>query len=459
MHKIREIKHYPPIHKIFEYYHEEEDIVFLDSSLQNQLGRYSIMGRKPYLKLVQGEVFTANGVIQDISFEEYIRIYLREHPDKNETELPIVSGAIGYLTYDYGRKKERVATRHPLEVDMPDAVFCFYDNFIVEDHREKRLYTVTNGQTEDADILQDKVSLEICRIYEDQGADREEITVNDCQKKVNISPNFTKKEYMQAVDDMISYIIEGDIYIANMTQHLYIESPRKPFEVFRDLRKQNPSPFGGFLNYKGLQIVCASPERFLQMHDRHVETRPIKGTRKRGATPDEDAAMRAELENSKKDKSELLMIVDLERNDLNRVCVPGTVKVTEMYTVEEYATVFHLISNVAGELREDLTVMDLLKSAFPGGSITGAPKLRAMEIIDELEHSRRNLYTGSIGYFTLDGGCDFNIVIRTAVCQNGKYYLGVGGGITYESELEFEYEETLQKAKAVVEALCGGGKS
>ena len=195
------------------------------------------------------------------------------------------------------------------------------------------------------------------------------------------------------------------------------------------------------------------------MHDRHVETRPIKGTRKRGATPDEDAAMRAELENSKKDKSELLMIVDLERNDLNRVCVPGTVKVTEMYTVEEYATVFHLISNVAGELREDLTVMDLLKSAFPGGSITGAPKLRAMEIIDELEHSRRNLYTGSIGYFTLDGGCDFNIVIRTAVCQNGKYYLGVGGGITYESELEFEYEETLQKAKAVVEALCGGGKS
>lgn len=163
--------------------------------------------------------------------------------------------------------------------------------------------------------------------------------------------------------------------------------------------------------------------------------------------------MRQELADSEKDKSELLMIVDLERNDLNRVCVPGSVKVTEMYTVEEYATVFHLISNVEGRLREDCNVMDLLESAFPGGSITGAPKLRAMEIIDELEHGRRNLYTGSIGYFTLDGDCDFNIVIRTAVYKDGTYYLGVGGGITYESDLAFEYEETLQKAKAVLEAL------
>ena len=163
--------------------------------------------------------------------------------------------------------------------------------------------------------------------------------------------------------------------------------------------------------------------------------------------------MKAELENSEKDKSELLMIVDLERNDLNRVCKPGSVKVTEMFTVETYATVFHLVSNVVGELREDCNVMDLIEAAFPGGSITGAPKLRAMEIIDELEHGRRNIYTGSIGYLTLDGDCDFNIVIRTALYSGGVYDLGVGGGITYESELEFEYEETLQKAKAVLEAM------
>ena len=186
-----------------------------------------------------------------------------------------------------------------------------------------------------------------------------------------------------------------------------------------------------------------------------VATRPIKGTRKRGATKEEDAVMRKELEESDKDKSELLMIVDLERNDLNRVCIPGSVKVTEMYSIETYATVFHLVSEVQGRLAEGKNVVDLLEAAFPGGSITGAPKLRAMEIIEELEHGRRNLYTGSIGYVTLDGDCDFNIVIRTAVHKNGTYYLGVGGGITCESETEFEYEETLQKAKAVLQALEG----
>ena len=169
---------------------------------------------------------------------------------------------------------------------------------------------------------------------------------------------------------------------------------------------------------------------------------------------EEDAALRLELEQSEKDKSELLMIVDLERNDLNRVCRPGSVKVTELFTVEAYATVFHLVSNIQGQLAEGMDVTDLLKAAFPGGSITGAPKYRAMEIIDELEHGKRGLYTGSIGYLTLDGACDLNIVIRTALHRDGRYHLGVGGGITAESDLEFEYEETLQKARAVLEALA-----
>ena len=163
--------------------------------------------------------------------------------------------------------------------------------------------------------------------------------------------------------------------------------------------------------------------------------------------------LRQELADSCKDKSELLMIVDLERNDLNRVCTPGSVKVTELFTVEAYATVFHLVSDIEGTLEDGKNVMDLLEATFPGGSITGAPKYRAMEIIDGLEHGKRNLYTGSIGYLTLDGSCDFNIVIRTALHKDGKYHLGVGGGITAESDLEFEYEETLQKAKAILDAL------
>ena len=170
----------------------------------------------------------------------------------------------------------------------------------------------------------------------------------------------------------------------------------------------------------------------------------------------EDETLRLELEHSEKDKSELLMIVDLERNDFNRVCETGSVKVTEHFTVETYATVFHLVSNIVGKLPEKATAMDVIEAAFPGGSVTGAPKIRAMEIIDELEADSRGLYTGSMGYFSLDGNCDFNIVIRTAVCQDGIYHIGVGGGITCESETEFEHEETWQKAKALLEAIAYG---
>jgi len=258
---------------------------------------------------------------------------------------------------------------------------------------------------------------------------------------------------MDAIEAMIRYIVEGDIYIANMTQQLALTSSQEPYAMFQRLRKTNPSPFGGYFNYGSFQVVCASPERFLKMRNGKVQTRPIKGTRKRGSTPEEDAALRRELEQSEKDKSELLMIVDLERNDLNRVCIPGSVRVTELFSVEAYATVFHLISNVEGELRPELTAMDLIEAAFPGGSITGAPKLRAMEIIDELEHGDRGLYTGSMGYLSLNGDCDLNIVIRTALYQNGVYHLGVGGGITCESDPEFEYEETLQKARALMRVL------
>lgn len=488
MQLIHELTHYPDMEHIFSLIHEKEDAVFLDSSLQNDLGQYSVIGLHPYLKLVKGEQFTVNGEVSSVSFETFLKKYLKEHREENHTALPLTSGAIGYFSYDYGRKKEQVVTRHPLETDIPDSILIFYDSFIIEDHENKRLYLIANGHGQDSragmqdmEALverasgQDAHTLAERTVRQDAhtlakrttGQDAHTLAENpDGQRtgvqaekpaepaeKAAVSANFTKQDYMDAVRRMIEYIIEGDIYIANMTQQLQIASSMAPYEMFRRLRRSNPSPFGGYFNYGGFQVVCASPERFLQMRKNQVQTRPIKGTRKRGSTPEEDAALRLELEQSSKDQSELLMIVDLERNDLNRVCVPGSVQVTELFTVEAYATVFHLISNIAGQLRPELTVMDLIEAAFPGGSITGAPKLRAMELIDELEHSRRNLYTGSMGYISLDGDCDFNIVIRTALCQNGVYHLGVGGGITCESELEFEYEETLQKAKALLEAL------
>ena len=459
---IKELTPYIPAVEIFRIYEREPGAAFLDSSLVNELGHYSVIGRCPYLKLVKdGKTFTINGKPEtETTFEDYMREYLNTHEDKNDSRLPLVSGAVGYFSYDYGRKQMGVPSGEKDLVTIPEAVLTFYDCFVVEDCQEKRTYLVSNGISGNAAAqigAMEKAILEsIKNRKQEESETGENINARNSHRekfKIQIHPNFEKEEYKQAVDRMIRYIIEGDIYIANMTQQLTIESEKQPLDVFYDLRKNNPSPFGGYLDFGDYQIVCASPERFLKMKDRHVNTRPIKGTRKRGATPEEDEMLRQELVDSGKDKSELLMIVDLERNDLNRVCTPGSVKVTELFTVEAYATVFHLVSDIEGTLEDGKNVMDLLEATFPGGSITGAPKYRAMEIIDELEHGKRNLYTGSIGYLTLDGSCDFNIVIRTALHKNGKYHLGVGGGITAESDLEFEYEETLQKAKAILDAL------
>lgn len=446
---IKEMKPARGAAELYTYFAGTDDSVFLDSSLVNKLGRYSVIGAVPYLKLVkEGNGFYINGEKETTcSFETYLKTYLAEHKDKNNTELPIISGAIGYFSYEYGRKLMEVDSAKEDLVSIPDAVLVFYDFYIIEDRQEQRTYLIANGITGEAAKLMDEMETRI------NGKPVYMQKESDTEYPIEVRPNFAKDEYKQAVDRMIRYIIEGDIYIVNMTQQLTVKSDKVPLDVFYDLRENNPSPFGGYFDYGDFQIVCASPERFLKMQKGHVNTRPIKGTRKRGETPEEDMLMRTELENSEKDKSELLMIVDLERNDLNRVCNPGSVKVTELFTVEEYATVFHLVSDIEGDLEESKNVMDLLEAAFPGGSITGAPKYRAMEIIDEMENNKRNLYTGSIGYLTLDGDCDFNIVIRTALHKDGKYYLGVGGGITAESDLEFEYEETLQKAKAVLQAM------
>lgn len=469
MRLIREYKQYPQIERIFAQVQGEKDAVFLDSSLHGPLGRYSIIALHPYMKLVKGEQFTVNGKISGEKFETFVKRYLRDHREENPTELPLVSGAAGYFSYDYGRGKEGVASRHDKEMDIPDCVLIFYDSFVIEDHEKQMLSLIANDHGQDcrkgmaklqalvdlADKGKEAFLYGLPGQKKNGGKSVGDFPEGNCSQKdtCKVTTNYTKQDYERAVRKMIQYITEGDIYIANMTKQLRIASDLSPYEMFCRLRKVNPSPFGGYFHYGDFQIISASPERFLQMRNHHIQTRPIKGTRKRGSTPEEDMALCRELELSGKDKSELLMIVDLERNDLNRVCVPGSVKVTELFTVETYATVFHLVSNVEGELRKELTVMDLLEAAFPGGSITGAPKLRAMELIDELEHDRRNLYTGSMGYLSLDGDCDFNIVIRTALYRDGVYHLGVGGGITCESEPEFEYEETVQKARAFLNVL------
>lgn len=449
---------YLPAIDIFLLFYGKEEMAFLDSSLVNELGKYSILGLKPYQTFMKKDgKFYENEVLQkNQSFEQGLKHYLSEHKDQNEFDIPMVSGAIGYFSYDYGRENMEIVSRQPDVCQIPEAVWTFYDVMIVEDCHRKEVYISAGGNTEDPGQQLQQIEWRILcksREHRREGENRENAAEKTQIQKENVQFYFEKEDYKNSIEKMVQYMREGDIYIANMTQQLKIRSKKQPLDVFRTLRKKNPSPFGGFLDYGTCQIISASPERFLQLKNRKVQTRPIKGTRKRGETPEEDALLYRELEQSEKDHSELLMIVDLERNDLNRVCVPGSVKVTELFSIETYATVFHLISNIEGTLKESCDVVDLLDAAFPGGSITGAPKYRAMEIIDELEHGKRGLYTGTLGYLTLDGACDWNIVIRTAVYKEGYYYLGVGGGITVESDPEFEYEETLQKAKAILEAL------
>lgn len=265
--------------------------------------------------------------------------------------------------------------------------------------------------------------------------------------------NFEKEEYEDAIRKLKDYIRSGDVYIANMTRRIWCENTSPSFEIYEKLRSINKAPFSAYMNFEDFQVISSSPERFLSVVDGKVHTRPIKGTRPRGKNPKEDKENKEALINSEKDKSELLMIVDLERNDLSKVCTPHSVKVTELFKIEEYATVFHLVSTVEGRLKDGASSIKCIKECFPGGSITGAPKIRAMEIIEELEGLKRNLYTGSIGYFDIRGNCDFNIVIRTIIKKDNRAYFGVGGGITWDSNPEDEWFETIDKAKALMKVL------
>jgi para-aminobenzoate synthetase component 1 len=266
--------------------------------------------------------------------------------------------------------------------------------------------------------------------------------------------SFTHRGYVDAVSRVREYIFAGDIFQANLSQRLEAPLRESPWSLYRRLRVQNRAPFAAYLDFPEAVVISASPERFLLVNEHgQVETRPIKGTRPRGLGPEHDAALGVALTASAKDRAENLMIVDLMRNDLSRVCSPGTVKVPELFALERYATVHHLVSTVVGTLAPGADALDLLRAAFPGGSITGAPKIRAMEIIAELEPSPRGVYCGSIGYWSVTGALDMNIAIRTAVVQGGRVYFSAGGGIVADSDPEQEYRETLDKARGMIEAL------
>ena len=451
----------------FELFYQRPFSFFLDSGMDHQrLGRYSFIGSDPFLILKsrgnhiillspKGSESKRNNPFDIL--DELLNTYTL---DSYPSPTPFNSGVVGYFSYDLCHFIEHLPSTAIDDLQLPECYLGFYDLVLAFDHLEGKTYITSCGFPE----LEEEKRLKRASERLQEARNRlllppSSLIINPTARRSNITAgitlksNFTHQEYLKAVEAAREYIAAGDIFQVNLSQRFEADSPFSPYQLYQHLRNINPAPFAAYLNFDEVTVLSASPERFLKVQGDLVETRPMKGTRSRGSSAAEDEALARELQNSLKDKAENVMIVDLERNDLGRVCRFGTVKVRELWTLEKYATVFQLTSTVEGRLRQDKDRIDLLKACFPGGSITGAPKVRAMEIIDELEPTRRGIYTGSIGYLSFSGEMDLNIVIRTILVKDGKVYFQVGGGIVYDSDPEGEYQETLDKAKALFQAL------
>ncbi|MBU4267224.1 MAG: aminodeoxychorismate synthase component I [Candidatus Altiarchaeota archaeon] len=435
--------------EFFDSVSDRDYAFFLDSGMSHdRLGRYSFIGYEPFM------VFRSKGraveVIRDGKTEDIeanpfdvLEGLLKDYR-VDETELPFTGGAVGFFGYDLKDMLYDLPQLAEDDIRMWDCVLGFYDSVLVFDHLEKKWYLTGCGFT-DRDY-----GGEIERASEFPG-DKEENSGGFAGYK----SNFKKEEYLRTLKRVKEYIAAGDIYQANISQRLEAEMMIESWELYKRLREINPAPFAAFLNFGDIAVVSASPERFFRVEGRRIETRPIKGTRPRGGDSEEDKGLEKELLASEKDKAEHVMIVDLERNDLGKVCEFGSIKVSEFEVIEGYSTVFQMVSTVEGVLREDVSQVDCLRAMFPGGSITGAPKVRAMEIIEELEPTKRGLYTGSIGYLGFNGNIDLSIVIRTFLVKDNRAYFQVGGGIVADSSPEAEYQETMDKAKALIDSLQG----
>jgi para-aminobenzoate synthetase component 1 len=464
--------------------------LFLDSATPGtRLGRYSFVTADP-VAIVQSkgartEIRNARGGASR-AVEGDVLVHIEEMVGPHRRDPlnglpPFQGGAAGYLAYDWGRVLEHIPENQYEDLGLPDAVFGIYDWVIAWDHLQSRAWLISTGIPEVEDAARSRRAKEraaqvIARlegggVQPERGADQGSRAADRRDRRpppshpveggwwdprLDVRSSFTHRGYLDAVARVREYILAGDIFQANLSQRFEAALIESPWALYRRMRIRNAAPFAAFLETPELSVVSASPERFLRVDaSGHVETRPIKGTMPRGFGPEHDGLLGQALSESAKDRAENLMIVDLMRNDLSRVCRPGSVRAPELFALEHYATVHHLVSTVVGELATGCTALDLLRAAFPGGSITGAPKVRAMEIIAELEPSQRSLYCGSIGYYSVTGALDSSIAIRTVIAPAGRdrVYFGAGGGIVADSDPEQEYRETLHKARGMIDAL------
>jgi para-aminobenzoate synthetase component I len=456
--------------------------IFLDSAARGtRLGRYSFLTADP-VAVVRSKGARVECGTRAVSGDalETLRALLAPFAADPVSGLPpFQGGAAGYLAYDWGRVHERIpAPRHD-DLSVPDVVLGVYDWVLAWDHETSKAWLVSTGLLEVSPAARarraaDRAAAVMGRLRSSEivepvlpqaplvrpaalttpMAPTYAISEEWSDPRLELRSSFTHEGYLDAVAKVREYIFAGDIFQANLSQRFDAPLAEPPWSLYCRLRTQNAAPFAAFLDFPEAVVLSASPERFLHVDIHgHVETRPIKGTRPRGVGPEHDAALGLALTASAKDRAENLMIVDLLRNDLSRVCAPGTVRVPELFALEHYATVHHLVSTVVGDLAPGEDALSLLRAAFPGGSITGAPKVRAMEIIAELEPSERGVYCGAIGYWSLTGSLDCSIAIRTAVAAAGRVYFSAGGGIVSDSDPEQEYRETLDKARGMIDAL------
>ena len=424
--------------------------VFLDSGRHYPgQSRYDILSAQPYVRLVTRGALTeiySDGV--ELSREDPFLLLQRALAADSTCggELPFCGGAIGYFGYDLARRLERLPVLAEDAERIPEMAVGLYDWAVVVDHRERKTWLVGQGRDPETDLKWKS-------LVERFSSPPPEKARAPFRILSPVASNLTHDAYARAFRRIRGYIHDGDCYQVNLAQRFSAAASGDPWLAYQRLRIINPAPFSAYFSTPYAQILSASPERFLKVEGGRVETRPIKGTRPRAGHARLDAELIEALRASEKDKAENLMIVDLLRNDLSKNCAPGTVKVPKLFEVESFATVHHLVSTVTGELRSERDALDLLRGCFPGGSITGAPKLRSMQIIEELEPNRRGVYCGAIGYMGFDGGMDINIAIRTLVCSQGVIRFWAGGGIVADSRLEEEYQETFDKAAAMLKLL------
>jgi len=422
--------------------------IFLDSGFPySDQGRYDIIACNPDITLQTHADKTEISKQGKLSYSDEDPFLILKQQLKNGfqaiDDLPFNGGALGYFSYDLARRLENLPVIAKDEENIAEMAVGIYSWAVIVDHIEKQSWLVGNGtETNDWQSLIDQFSS-----IGELGDELAFVVGKQPQS------NMDKQYYQQSFEAIKAYLTEGDSYQVNLAQRFSSPCSGNSWVAYKALREINAAPFSAYVNFPEVRILSSSPERFLKVHHGEVETKPIKGTRPRHSEKVEDDDQKLALSNSKKDRAENVMIVDLLRNDISKNCKEGSVKVPKLFDVESFATVHHLVSTVKGELADGQHAVDLLRNCFPGGSITGAPKIRSMEIIEELEPNRRGIYCGSIGYIGFDGNMDTNIAIRTLVHSEDTIRFWAGGGIVNDSVMEDEYQESFDKAAALLSLL------